>query len=81
MREMMTVSEVARQISRQTGTDIRPRDISDLFYSRDLPETLAPIVGGRRLIDEKHLPLIWEALRERGKLDAGPKKGDGDAEV
>jgi hypothetical protein len=57
-----TVSEVARRVGS------RPRDISDLFYRRDLPDDSCPIVGGRRLIPPEFVPVIVAALRERGCL-------------
>ena len=37
----LSVSEAAREIG------ARPKDISDLFYKRELRDDLAPIVGGR----------------------------------
>jgi hypothetical protein len=78
MRNDLTVSEVARAISRETGVDVQPRHISDLFYSRALPEAIGPIVGGRRLIATRDLPRIRQALREHGKLGAGPTTGSDD---
>ena len=66
-----SVSEVARQLG------VKPRDISDLFYSRELRDDLCPIVGGRRLIPETYIEEIAAALRRRGArlasgtLDAG----------
>lgn len=72
MSEELTVSDVARELSREAEVEVHPRHISDLFYQRILPEVIGPIVGGRRLIARKHLPLIREALRRRGKLGAAP---------
>ena len=66
-----SVSEVARQLG------VKPRDISDLFYSRELRDDLCPIVGGRRLIPDTYVDEIAEVLRRRrvrltsGALDAG----------
>src|SRR4051794_21028114 len=40
---LLTVSEAARRLG------VRPRDLSDLFYQRRLPDDLCPLVGGRRL--------------------------------
>ena len=66
-----SVSEVARQLG------VKPRDISDLFYSRELRDDLCPIVGGRRLIPDTYVDKIAEVLRRRRvrlasrALDAG----------
>jgi hypothetical protein len=46
--------------------DVRPRDISDLFYRRQLRDDLCPIVGGRRLIPEEYLHVIRAALTRCG---------------
>jgi hypothetical protein len=78
MRNDLTVSEVAGAISRETGVDVQPRHISDLFYRRALPEAIGPIVGGRRLIARKNLPLVREALSRHGKLGPGPTTGSDD---
>src|SRR3954447_1438440 len=43
-----TVSDVARQHG------VRPRDISDLFYNRELSDKKCPVVGGRRLIPPEY---------------------------
>jgi hypothetical protein len=61
----ITVSEVARVLAMEMGVAVRPRDISDLFYRRDVPESLGPLVGGRRLIDSTDLPGIRAALERR----------------
>ncbi len=66
-----SVSEVARHLG------VKPRDISDLFYCRELRDDLCPIVGGRRLIPETYVDEIAAALRQRRvrlasrTLDAG----------
>jgi hypothetical protein len=57
----LSVSEVARRLG------ARPKDISDLFYRRALPDDLCPIVVGRRLISESHLDLIRLALERAGR--------------
>jgi len=56
----LSVSEAARKLG------ARPRDISDLFYRRELRDDLCPIVGGRRLIPEHYLGVIEAALRRHG---------------
>jgi hypothetical protein len=61
----LIVSEAARAIP-----GARPRDISELFYARRLPDDRFPIVGGRRLIAESDLPTIEAALRAAGRLPA-----------
>jgi len=57
----MSVSEAARRLG------ARPRDITGLFYNRHIRDDLAPIVGGRRLIPEKLLPVIAMELRRAGR--------------
>ena len=56
----LSVSEAARRLG------ARPRDISDLFYRRRLPDDLCPIIAGRRLIPEDCLEAIGFALRRAG---------------
>ncbi len=66
-----SVSEVARQLG------VKPREISDLFYCRELRDDLCPIVAGRRLIPDTYLQEIADVLRRRRvrlasrTLDAG----------
>ena len=52
-----SVSEVARLLG------AKPKDISDLFYSRELRDDIAPIVAGRRLIPDDYVEAIRETLR------------------
>lgn len=66
MIDAITVSEAARLLG------AKPRDISDLFYSRELSDDLAPIVGGRRLIPRKILPTIRWALKRNGRRVSEP---------
>lgn len=61
----LSVSEAARRIG------ARPKDISDLFYRRELRDDLCPVVGGRRLIPESCLETIIWALRRNGKPVVG----------
>jgi len=67
---ILTVSDAARIIGEKHGVVIRPRDISLLFYQRDLRDDLCPIVGGRRLIPDDYLGQIERVLRRAGKLPA-----------
>lgn len=60
--------ETASSLARKVGC--RPRDISDLFYCRILDESRCPVVQGRRLIPPDYIPVVEQALRERGKLPA-----------
>ncbi len=55
------VSEAARRIG------AIPKDISDLFYRRELRDDLCPIVAGRRVIPEDYLEMIRAALRRNGR--------------
>jgi hypothetical protein len=52
----LTVSEVARIIG------VQPRRISDLLYTRALPDSDFPVVGGRRLIRPEQIDNIRAAL-------------------
>ena len=64
----MFVSEVARELSKRNRAVIRPRDISDLFYKRLLPDDRCPVQGGRRKIPHDFVPVIEESLRRRGLI-------------
>lgn len=68
MSDFVTVSEAARILEQTLGVSVRPRTLSDLFYRREFPDTLAPIVGGRRLIPRDSLPSILNVLKRRGEL-------------
>lgn len=70
----LTVSEVARRLSRQTGQTVSPQVISNLFYKRYLDDDRCPVVGRFRLIPEEYLPTIEGVLRERGLLFADPRE-------
>ena len=61
MEDRLSVSEVARRIG------AKPRDISDLFYRRELRDDLCPIVAGRRLIPESYIDVIRMALKRRAR--------------
>ena len=61
---MTSSSYVVSEVARMAG--VRPRDISDLFYSRELSDQTCPIVGGRRLIPATYVPVIVAALKEHG---------------
>ena len=64
----LSVSDVARRLG------ATPRDISDLFYRRELRDDLCPIIAGRRLIPESYVDEIEAALtryhRRMAKEDA-----------
>jgi hypothetical protein len=57
----LSVSEAARRLG------ANPKDISDLFYRRELRDDLCPIVAGRRLIPDDYLDMIRMALRRHGR--------------
>jgi hypothetical protein len=61
MARLFSVSEVARRLG------ANPREISDLFYRRDLRDDLCPIIAGRRLIPESYVPQIEAALRHHSR--------------
>lgn len=58
---LLSVSEVARLLG------AKPKDISDLFYSRELRDDIAPIVAGRRLIPESYIETIRAALQRSNR--------------
>lgn len=59
----LTVSDAARHLN------ARPREISDLFYQRQLDDKICPVVGGRRLIPVEYLPAIEAVLRSRDRSE------------
>jgi hypothetical protein len=61
----LSVSEAARHLG------ANPKDISDLFYRRELRDDLCPIVAGRRLIPESYLDIIRMALKRNGRALKG----------
>lgn len=71
MPHLLSVSEAARSLG------ARPKDISDLFYRRELRDDFCPIVAGRRVIPEGYLPIVASVLRRHGKLTkaAASEKG------
>lgn len=71
MPTQFTVSDAAREIERRQGVTVRPRDISRLFYERELRDDICPIVGGRRLIPPSYLHVVEQALRRRGLMRKG----------
>lgn len=58
--EMLAVSDVARRL------DVKPAQISQLFYERRLRDDLCPIVAGRRLISAEYVEIIAMELRRKG---------------
>ena len=68
MAAHLIVSEAARELTEVLGEQVKPRDISQLFYDRELRDDLCPIIGGRRLIPRDYLPEIVRALRRHRKI-------------
>ena len=64
----LSVSTAARELAEQLGWEVSPRDITLLFYYRDIPDDKAPVIAGRRVIERDLLPDIARALRRRGWL-------------
>lgn len=56
----LSVSDVARRLN------VRPGQITALFYEERLRDDLCPIVGGRRLIPESYVDVIAMELRREG---------------
>jgi hypothetical protein len=69
MGRLFSVSDVARRLG------AAPRDISDLFYRRELRDDRCPIICGRRLIPEEYLPEIEAALRRHNRPLRQPSPG------
>lgn len=59
MTHLLSVSDAARELN------VRPRDISDLFYQRVLDDERCPVLSHRRVIPRDYLPDIQQALRLR----------------
>lgn len=60
MPQIYSVGSVARLL------DVRPRQVTALFYNGVLPGHEAPIVGGRRVIQHNMIAKIAATLEERG---------------
>lgn len=65
--DYLSVSDAARELG------LRPRAISDAFYSRKLDDSMCPVVGRRRLIPRQYLPVIQRVLKdERNRSSSKP---------
>ena len=62
MDDFLTVGQVADKIG------VRPRDVSDAFYSRVLDAARCPVVNGRRFIPTDYVPEVRRVLAERGRF-------------
>ena len=60
MTDVLGVSGVARLLG------VKPSQITDLFYKRQLRDDLCPIVAGRRLIPPSYVRIIAMELRRKG---------------
>lgn len=69
MEKPMSVSDAARKLTPELGREVRPREITMLFYDRMLSDSLAPIRNGRRRIAPSLLPTIADALREQTQTE------------
>ena len=58
--KLLSVGDVAKEL------DVRPAQVTQLFYERRLRDDLCPIVAGRRLIPPNYLGMIAMALRQKG---------------
>ena len=65
---LLSVSTAARELTEQLGWEVSPRDITLVFYYRDVSDKKAPVIAGRRVIERELLPEIARALRRRGWL-------------
>lgn len=57
----INVSEAARRLGAS------PKDISTLFYTRQLRDDLCPVVAGRRMIPVEYVDSIAAALKRANK--------------
>ena len=62
----VTASQAARELTATLGREVRPGDITQLFYRRILSDAMAPVIQGRRAIHRDLLPVIANALRRKG---------------
>ena len=60
MDELLGVGDVARRLN------VRPSQVTQLFYERRLRDDLCPIVGGRRLIPHDYVAIIAMELKRKG---------------
>ena len=60
MEELLSVGDVARRLN------VRPSQVTQLFYERRLRDDLCPIVGGRRLIPHDYVEVIAMELKRKG---------------
>ncbi len=64
MTDYLSVSQVARRLK------VAPRQISDLFYRRLLPDDSCPILAQRRIIPSTYIEEIEAALKRHGRIVA-----------
>ena len=67
MPEFLSVGDVA------TRLDVKPSQITALFYERRLRDALCPIVGGRRIIPREMVDVIAMELRRKGIATTSPE--------
>jgi len=70
VQTQFSVSQAAREISKQAGVTISPHLISNLFYRRELDDDACPIIGTARIIPASYLSAIADVLRKRGVIPA-----------
>jgi hypothetical protein len=63
MWDFVFISGAARDLSELLGIAVRPQDLTNLLYRRELRDDLCPVVSGRRLIPRDYLPAIAAYLR------------------
>jgi hypothetical protein len=78
--DAMFVAGAAAEVGRQLGRGVTPREITALLYDRRVPEHLAPVIGGRRVICPEAVELIVAALRVRTvERKRGKEEGAGES--
>ena len=60
MEKMLSIGDVSRLLN------VRPDQVTALFYKGHLRDDLCPIIGGTRIIPEDYVDVIAMELKRRG---------------
>ena len=66
MGDYLSITEAADAVTQQTGSPVKPRDISKLLYDRELHSGYCPKIGTRHVIAREYLPQLISILRRKG---------------
>ena len=64
--EWLSITDAAREVTSMLGQLVRPRDISNLLYDRELREDFCPKIGNRHVVSRAYVPEIARILRRKG---------------